>query len=198
MAEPDLSVTELTLADTPEQWVHHVLQDFDTFLSDHASCEKKASGMAMNVAAHYPDQPVLLEAMVDLAVEELNHYREVMRLLLKRNVVPAADQKDPYVNALNQCIRRGTENFLLDRLLVGAVVEKRGSERFGIVAEHLQDPELQRFYRSITASEDRHWQLFVRLAEQHCPQQDIAGRLAQLAAAEAEIMLAQPFRAALH
>ena len=85
MAEPDLSVTELTLADTPEQWVHHVLQDFDTFLSDHASCEKKASGMAMNVAAHYPDQPVLLEAMVDLAVEELNHYREVMRLLLKRN-----------------------------------------------------------------------------------------------------------------
>ena len=198
MAEQALPLTELHLAPTPDGWVQHVLKDFNTFLSDHASAEKKASGMAMNVAAHYPDQPILLEAMVDLAVEELNHYREVMRLILKRKVTPAPDQKDPYVNALNKCIRRGTENFLLDRLLIGAIVEKRGAERFGLVAEALEDAELKRFYQAITASEDRHWQLFIRLAQQHCPDRNIPGRLAELVEAEAQIMLAQPFRAALH
>ena len=54
-----------------------VLADFDAFLQDHASAEK-ASGMALSIVSHYPDQPTLVQAMVDLAVEELNHYKEVI------------------------------------------------------------------------------------------------------------------------
>ncbi|MEM7100714.1 MAG: tRNA-(ms[2]io[6]A)-hydroxylase [Pseudomonadota bacterium] len=198
MAESDLSLNEVPFAATPDGWIDGVLTQFNLFLSDHASCEKKASGMAMNVAAHYPDQPRLLEAMVDLAVEELNHYREVMRLLIKRGVVPGPDEKDLYVNELNRCVRRGTENFLLDRLLVGAVVERRGAERFGLIANALTDPELKKFYQAITASEARHWTLFVELAKSHCEGMDVHGRLHELSLIEGEIMLAQPFRPALH
>ena len=89
---------ELTpLAATPEGWIEIVLADFDAFLQDHASAEKKASGMALSMVSHYPDQTSLVAAMVDLAVEELNHYKEVMRLLMTRGVTPAADRKDPYV-----------------------------------------------------------------------------------------------------
>ncbi len=198
MAEFDLPLNDLPFAPSPAGWIDTVIDDFDAFLQDHASCEKKASGMALNVASHYPDQPALLTAMVDLAVEELNHYREVVKRLLARGLTPAADVKDPYVNALQSEIRRGSENFLLDRLLVGAVVERRGAERFALVAGHLDDPELRDFYTTIAASEQRHWQLFVSLAHTHCESTQVYPRLVDLCDQEARIMAALPLRAALH
>ena len=187
---------ELTPSDP--RWVATVTADFDTFLRDHASCEKKASGMALNVASHYPDQPVLLTAMVDLAVEELNHYREVVKLILARNGQPGADQKDPYITALNAEIRRGSANFLMDRLLVGAVVERRGAERFALIAQALKDAELKEFYTSIARSEERHWLLFVDLAFTHCAEHEVAARLAELTQAEGHIITNLPLRPALH
>ena len=195
---------DLELAPTPPGWLNAVLGDFDTFLKDHASCEKKASGMALNIAAHYPDRPDLVAAMADLAVEELGHYREVIRLLIERDITPGPDRKDPYVRALNDVIRRGPAFFLLDRLLMAAIIERRGNERFGLIAAGLADgalpggERLAAFYRAITASEDRHWQLFLDLAERHCRTEEIAPRLAELIVLEGELMLAQPFHAALH
>ncbi len=206
MAESDLRVLN-DLSPSPSGWVEAVVADFDEFLKDHASCEKKASGMAMAVASHYPDQPRLLQAMVDLAVEELNHYREVIRLLMARGVVPGADRKDPYINALNQHVRRGAEHFLLDRLLMGAVVERRGAERFALLAARLLDTtaaannatrQLAKFYRSIAASEQRHWTLFVELAKSHCDADAVVPRCNELIAIEAEVMYQQPLRPALH
>jgi tRNA-(ms[2]io[6]A)-hydroxylase len=188
----------MQLHPTPEQWLPAVLDDFSRFLQDHASCEKKASGMALNIASHYPDRPELVNAMADLAVEELSHYREVVRLLTRKGLQPGADAKDPYIHQLNALIRRGPEHFLLDRLLLAAVIERRGNERFGLIANALPLGAEKRFYQSITASEGRHWQLFVHLAERECREFDVASRLQDLADAEAEIMLRQPPRAALH
>lgn len=188
----------LPLEPTRADWLPCVLDNFNAFLADHASCEKKASGMAVNVASHYPDQPRLLAAMADLAVEEMSHFREVIKLLIERGAEPQPDTKDPYVRALQKQIRSGTEAYLLDRLLVAAVVEARGHERFGLVADAVKDPALQKFYRAITASEDRHWQLFVELADHYFPTQEVEARLAQLCAAEADIVRQLPARAALH
>ena len=202
MSSPDRipahSTRQLELAPTPDGWLEVVLADFDSFLKDHASCEKKASGMALNMASHYPDRPSLLMAMADLAVEELSHYREVLKLLASRGSQPGPDSKDPYIRELNNLIRRGPEHFLLDRLLVAAIVERRGCERFGLIARAHPEAAVQRFYRAITSSEDRHWQLFVDLALEHCPEAAIDSRLAEFTAAEAELMVRQPLRAALH
>jgi tRNA-(ms[2]io[6]A)-hydroxylase len=187
----------MQLQPTPAGWIEAVMNDFDSFLQDHASCEKKASGMALNIASHYPDQPHLLTAMVDLAVEELTHYREVVRLMLERGIQPGADTRDPYVRSLNELIRRG-EHYLLDRLLIAAIVEYRGSERFGLIARVLEDDPLATFYRAITESEARHWQLFIELAETCCGAEKIPTRLAELCELEAELITALPFRAALH
>lgn len=189
---------DLPLNATPDGWLDAVLGDFESFLSDHASCEKKASGMALNIASHYPDRPSLLMAMADLAVEELSHYREVLKLMAQYGIQPGPDRKDAYVRGLNDLIRRGPEYFLLDRLLVAAIIERRGAERFGMIAAAHPQPATQRFYRAITSSESRHWQLFIELALEHCPDQGLDGRLEELIAAEAELMLSQPFRAALH
>lgn len=188
----------LPLEPTRDDWLPCVLGNFDAFLADHASCEKKASGMAVNVASHYPDQPRLLAAMADLAVEEMSHFREVIKLLIERGAQPQPDTKDPYVNALQKQIRNGTEAYLLDRLLVAAVVEARGHERFSLIAEGIKEPALKKFYRAITASEHRHWQLFVELADHYFPTAEVEARLVQLCAAEGEIVRSLPARAALH
>lgn len=154
--------------------------------------------MALNVASHYPDKPQLLNAMVDLAVEELGHYREVVRLLTKRGLTPGADEKDLYVRGLQAQIRKGPGLYLLDRLLVAAVVEKRGHERFGLIAQALPEGPTKQFYKSITASEHRHWQLFVDLASTHCEPALVEPRLLELASLEATLIADVPLRAALH
>ena len=141
--------------------------------------------------------------MTDLAVEELSHYREVVKILIDRGIAPGPDVKDPYVRGMNALIRQGPEHYLLDRLLTAAIVERRGHERFGIVAEALAaeseaSDSLSGFYRAITASEKRHWSLFVDLARDHCEPDSVDARLAELLAAEAELIRQLPHRPALH
>jgi len=183
---------------TPRVWLDAVLGDFDAFLLDHAQAEKKASQMAMSMVQHYPDKPPLVRAMIDLALEELAHFREVVKRVFARGLTLPPDTKDAYVGALRKAMYSGRQAWLLDRLLVAAIVERRGHERFGMVAEALTDPALQRFYRSITASESTHCELFLRLAERYFPAPEIQSRLDELLAIEAEIVSGLPIRAALH
>jgi tRNA-(ms[2]io[6]A)-hydroxylase len=174
------------------------MEDFDSFLLDHAAAEKKASGMAISMLSHYPDKTALVTAMADLAIEELTHYREVVKWIHQRGLVTAADAKDPYVLAFREHMRKGREEYLLDRLLIAGIIEARGAERFGLVAEALEAGPLKKFYQSITRSEERHYLLFLELASEYLPQPMINERWDVLLDAEAEIAASLPPRAALH
>ena len=185
-------------AQTSVEWLETVLGDFDTFLKDHASCEKKASGMAISMISHYPDRPVLVREMLSLAVEELSHFRDVVRLLLDRGLEPAGDARDKYINQLHKAMYQGKEAYLLDRLLIASIVEARGAERFGLIADALDKGKLRNFYRAITDSESRHYQLFLDLAEEYFPKPTIIERLDQLLDTEATILRSLPLKAALH
>ena len=198
MAEQDIFRLIPALKTTHESWIKVVLNRFDDFLEDHASCEKKASGMAMSMASHYPDRPVLLTAMVDLAVEELNHYREVVRLIIARDNQPGPDSKDHYVKELNGLVRKGKELFLLDRLLVAALIERRGAERFQLISDNVRDATIKKFYGSITNSESRHWKLFINLALEYFEESEVEERLSALAPEENRIIESLPIKPALH
>jgi tRNA-(ms[2]io[6]A)-hydroxylase len=174
------------------------MADFDSFLLDHAAAEKKASGMAVAMLSHYPDRVELVAAMADLAVEELTHYREVVKWIHRRGLLTAADTRDPYVLALREHIRQGREVYLLDRLLTASIIEARGAERFGLVAEALAPGALKQFYRSIARSEARHYELFLDLARRYLDPDLVRERWSQLLDAEATIVAALPIRAALH
>jgi len=181
-----------------ELWLQTVLADFDTFLLDHAANEKKASGVALNLAAHYPDKPDLVSTMIDLAIEELSHYRDVFKLIRERHLTIPADAKDLYVNKLRALIRKCSENYFLDRLLVAGIIEARGLERFTKIAQALPKGALQGFYQAIAHSEVRHAHLFLQLAEQYCPDTDLQPRLDILLTAEAQILNQLPDQAKLH
>lgn len=183
---------------TPAAWTATVLADFDRFLIDHAAAEKKASSMALTMVAHYPDRPRLVAAMIDLALEELTHFRAVAQLIAERGLTLGGDQKDPYVNQLRRHIRRGRDHYLIDQLLIGGVIEARGAERFGLVAQALPTGKLKRFYESITRSEINHQQLFVDLAAEYTNPVTVQQRLQELLLIEAQIVGELPLRAALH
>ena len=183
---------------TPTAWIETVTADFDSFLLDHAAAEKKASGMAISMLSHYPDRIELVAAMADLAVEELTHYREVVKWIHNRGLVTATDQKDPYVLAFRESIRQGREVYLLDRLLIASIIEARGAERFALVANALEAGPLKKFYQSIARSEERHYELFLELAGKYLDPSIIEQRWAELLDIEAGIVAGLPIRAALH
>jgi tRNA-(ms[2]io[6]A)-hydroxylase len=184
--------------DTPLSWAQGVVDAIDLFLPDHAAAEKKASSMAMGMVSHYPDRPELVTAMIDLAIEELNHYRAVVKVMNERGLRLLPDEKDPYVNRLRGAIRKGKEFYFMDRLLVAGIIEARGAERFGLVADALPSGRLKQFYRAITKSEEEHQGLFIELAELYFDPEQTRSRLNELLRVEADIVRELPLRPALH
>lgn len=183
---------------TPDQWTQTVIDNMDDFLIDHAAAEKKASGMAISMLSHYPDRTKLVKAMIDLSIEEMTHFREVVKIMTERGLQLGADAKDPYVNEFRKVMRKGSDLYFLDRLLTAGIIEARGCERFGLVGEGLPAGKLQDFYRIIAKSEAKHNTLFVDLAGEYFPQTAIAPRMDELLDIEARIVQTLPIRAALH
>lgn len=183
---------------TARCWTDAVLADFDVFLADHANAEYKASGMAMSMALHYTDKPDIVNAMIELAIEELAHFREVVKLMHERGLHLQKDSKDTYVNAMRREIRRGRDEYFLDRLLIGGIIEARGAERFSQVADALPAGKLRDFYVLISRSEDRHRDLFTDLASNHFDQSVIERRLDRLLNIEAELTASLPIYPRLH
>jgi tRNA 2-(methylsulfanyl)-N6-isopentenyladenosine37 hydroxylase len=160
------------------EWLGAVMNQFDHFLMDHAANEKKASSSALTLAAHYPDKPDFVAAMIDLAIEELNHYREVFRILCDRDLMIGPDEKDAYVKQFRTVLRPDSVNYFLDRLLTAG--------------------SLKSFYQSIAHSESRHADLFLDFAVQYSSSQTVNDRLTELLPFEAKILESLPIRPVLH
>ncbi len=186
------------LVESPPEWVERVMASFDLFLLDHASAERKASAMAVSFVVQYPDKYALHLPLIALAREELLHYQQVTRIIHERQLLWERDQKDPYVRQLLQHLSTDRRLRLLDRLLLGGVVEARGVERFALVAQHLEDPELGSFYDRLSRSEAKHADLFLNLAREYFQEQEILDRLEEWLVLEEGILQGLPIRAALH
>ena len=186
------------LCATSDQWPKKVCSDLDAFLIDHAACERKASATAMSFVVKYRDHQYLVEAMITVAQEELDHFAQVTRLVHARGKQLGSDQKDPYVNALLKCARHSPKERLIDRLLIFGIIEGRGCERFHLLSQHLHDPELRNFYAELVRSEARHHAAFLSIVRKLAPKEEWKPRLQELLKQEAHIVSQLPIRAALH
>ncbi|MGB0167501.1 MAG: tRNA isopentenyl-2-thiomethyl-A-37 hydroxylase MiaE, partial [Luteibaculum sp.] len=132
---------------TPKEWAEQVVENFDPFLQDHADCERKASTMALSLVAKAPEKTKIIPGLIDTALEELEHFKMVYALMEKRGVpLPKEMEKDLYIQDLMKECRSDSRARYLDRLLLGSIVECRGAERFKLVCDALEDPELKEFY----------------------------------------------------
>ncbi len=183
---------------TSPDWVTAVLADWDAFLLDHASCERKASATALQFVSHYPDRLELVAAMIEMAREELEHFQQVYGLIAARGIILGPDSRDPYIRELMKLTRDGTEPYFLDRLLLAGIIEARGCERFGLLAASLPPGPDKTFYTAITQGEARHQALFFRLAKVYFDPAEVNARTEELLEIEGTIVRELPIRPALH
>ena len=184
---------------SPPEWLSAVMDDFDAFLIDHADCERKASSMAMSFVAKYPDRTEIIPELIDIGIEELEHFQQVYELMEKRNIqLPPSMGKDPYIHELLKFCRHGRNERFLDRLLLASVVETRGAERFRLVSEAQTDQELRRFYKTLWTSEAKHGHVFVKMALNYFTKEEIYPRLEEWIDFEGEVIKGLEIRPALH
>ncbi len=186
-------------APSPPGWIEAVLNDFGSFLQDHADCERKASATAMSLVAKYPNRLEIIPELIETAVEELEHFQQVYLIMQSRGIQLAHSiHEDLYIKALMRAQHDGLEERFLDRLLIASVIETRGAERFKIVADHLDDDELSKFYKILWASEAKHGHIYVKMALNYFPSEKVYKRLQWWVDKEASIISELPLRAALH
>jgi len=173
---------------TSSAWTEQALACLDEVLLDHAHCEKKAAGMAVQLLFRYPEHEFLLVPLSRLAREELGHFEEVLQMLERRGVAFRRQRPSGYAGRLRACLRSAEPAHLVDTLLCCALIEARSCERFGLLAEAVDDPELARLYRGLLASEARHHGVYLELAGRLAGEGAARARLAELARREAEIV----------
>ena len=185
--------------ESSEQWVAAVMDDFNTFLQDHANCERKASAMAMSFVAKYPDRMEIIPELIETAVEELEHFQQVYEIMAQRGVrLPSEMSQDLYVKRLIDHCRSGRNERFLDRLLLASIIECRGAERFRLVYEALPSGDLKQFYHNLWASEAKHGNIFVKMALNYFEEEEVYDRLNELNGIEGEVLRSLPVKAALH
>ncbi len=175
-------------SETSQRWLAQVDANLNDILIDHAHCEKKAAGTAMNLIFAYVDRVELCRELADIVNEELEHFRQVLNLLERRNIRFRRLPPPAYGRKLNDLVRKLEPGKAVDRLLVAGLIEARSCERFDLLRQHISDPELSAFYGSLFESEARHHSTYVRLAKLFAKDEVVDRRLDELAAAEAEII----------
>jgi tRNA 2-(methylsulfanyl)-N6-isopentenyladenosine37 hydroxylase len=175
---------------TPDRWFDVACEQWQLLLVDHANCEKKAASTALSLIFTYSEDRALTEKMSRLAREELRHFEQVQRLMTDMNVPFQRLSPARYAEGMRKAMRRDEPGRLIDLLVCGALIEARSCERFVRLAPRLQSP-LKEFYAGLAASEARHHQLYLRLAEQRSdPDRDAewTQALAKFAAIEAQLV----------
>ncbi len=173
-------------------WVKNVVENnIKDILIDHAWCEQKAASSAISIMTQFPDFEDVVEKMSALVQEEMEHFRRVYHIILERGYQLEKEKKDFYVNDLLNFMIKGNsrEVNLVERLLIGALIEARSCERFRVLSEHIDDEELAAFYRELMESEAAHYTMFITLARSVKPREYVDKRWAEWLAYESEIIL---------
>lgn len=175
---------------TDPRWVNIVEKNIEEILTDHAYCEQKAASNAISTIVRYPEYPDLVDEMVRISKEEMEHFGMVHQELLKRGLKLGRERKDPYVHDLAGFIKQGgskQQNFV-DRMLFAAMIEARSCERFRLLSEEISDPELREFYYDLMASEAEHYATFIGFARKYGEGVDVEKRWNEFLDFESSLM----------
>lgn len=187
-------------APTSTQWVEAACEGWRELLIDHANCEKKAASSALALIFAYPEDHSLCSALPRLAREELRHFEQVSQLMQRLQVSFERQQPSRYAAGLRVALQQHEPARKLDLLLAAALIEARSCERFALLAPRLPEP-LGSFYGALQRAEARHFELYLRLAQQACSgadRQQWRLRLARLAAVEAQLISAPDAQLRFH
>jgi len=163
---------------TDPRWVDVAEKNVEDILTDHAYCELKAAATALSLVHKFYDHPAIVTKMSELAREEMEHFHRVHEFIIKRGLTFGGEKKDEYVNKILKQVKVGGSKLmqLIDHLLVAALIEARSCERFKLLSEQIKDEELALFYRELMESEAGHYTLFITLARDIAPREQVDKR----------------------
>lgn len=175
---------------TDPRWVKIVEKNIEEILTDHAYCEQKAASTAISLIVSFPEYTELVEEMVALVKEEISHFKMVHDRILERGWILGRDRKDDYVIELHKFFPKGGSRTtqLVHRLLYAALIEARSCERFRLLSEEINDPELRDFYRKLMVSEANHYTMFLGFARKYGDLEEVNKKWQDLLVYEAKIM----------
>ena len=178
---------------TDPRWVNIVERNIEEILTDHAYCEQKAASNAISMIIQYPHFPDLVEAMVAISQEEMEHFGMVHQKMMERGMKLGFERKDPYVNDLAEYLRKNKSggpkaSHFVNQMLFAAMIEARSCERFKLLSEEIDDVDLREFYRSLMESEARHYTTFLGFARKYGEGIDVDARWQEFLDFEANLM----------
>ena len=185
--------------DTPKEWAIEAIKDIDSFLQDHADAERKVANMCLSLIAKYPNKHEIIDELIQISVEELMHFRQVHELIRYRgDVLNGVFQKDPYIKGLLSIVRSDSELLFMDRLIIASVAELRGSERFKLIGEVIDDPKISKFYLNLHKQELEHIDSFIKMAKIYFDSDLVNKRVDEILEQEAKVTESLPWRSAIH
>ena len=187
IGSPQKSVASIRWLKAPTSWswVEQANSYPMEVLIDHAHCERKAAGFAVQMMFRYLCEPGLGEVLSPLAREELEHFEQVLSVIKARGRYLQPLPSPGYGAELSRHIRKVEPHRMLDSFLVAGLIEARSHERMALLAEHSPDAELRKLYGGLLASEARHFGLYWVLAESRWERELICQRLDELSEVEA-------------
>ena len=184
----DLSpIYEFLGARTTQAWVDAALADLPLIIQDHANCEKKAAGTAMNLIFRYEFSYDLQRKLAQLIREEMLHYEQVLGIMNERGQAWKYLSAGRYAKGMLKHKRTYEPAAMVDVLIIGAFIEARSCERFAALAEVINDKRLAKYYRYLLKSESRHFEDYLALA-QSLAEDNIDERVAFFKEVEAELI----------
>ena len=173
---------------TSKNWIKLAISNPMEILLDHAHCERKAAGVALQLMFRYVSEPGLSEVLSPLAREELEHFERVMSILKARGMQLQKLASPPYGNILAKNIRKDEPGRMLDSFLVAGLIEARSHERMTLLSLHSPDLELRNLYADLLNSEARHFGVYWKLACDRFDRNILICRLKELAIVESEAL----------
>lgn len=177
---------------TDPRWANIAEGNLEEILSDHAWCEQKAATNAINLIINNSEKPDLVEEMLKISIEEMEHFKAVHDIILERGYEFQRERKDDYVNELMKYLKQNQdgsrESGLIERLLFAAMIEARSCERFRVLSENIKDQNLAKFYRDLMESEANHYTTFISFARKYAGNIDVDKRWNEWLEAEAKII----------
>lgn len=174
-------------ARTSQAWVNAAVNNLPLIIQDHANCEKKAAGTAMNLIFRYEFSYDLQRKLAQLIREEMLHYEQVLGIMNERGQAWKYLSAGRYAKGMLKHKRTYEPAAMVDVLIIGAFIEARSCERFAALSEVINDERLAKYYRYLLKSESRHFEDYLALA-QSLSDDSIDERVAFFKEVEAELI----------
>ena len=183
---------------TSEDWIDLAISNPMEILLDHAHCERKAAGVALQLMFRYVSEPRLSEVLSPLAREELEHFERVLSILNTRGKKLQKLASPPYGATLAKNICKDEPLRMLDSFLVAGLIEARSHERMKLLSIHSPDIELRNLYADLLKSEARHFGIYWKLADERFERNLLTSRLEELAKVESDALLEMHHQPRMH